>query len=101
MAYTSNIWSVTAPHTPLRLAANRASRLCLRWSSCSDTRCKPAWSRESIPHSSACSAGEQLHYHPHIHCVVPGGGLAPDGTRWVVCRQHFLLPVRVLSRLFC
>lgn len=44
--------------------------------------------------------GQQLHYHPHIHCVVPGGGLAPDGTHWVPCRQRFFLPVRVLSRLF-
>jgi Putative transposase/Transposase zinc-binding domain len=44
--------------------------------------------------------GQQLHYHPHLHCVVPGGGLAPDGTHWVACRKHFFLPVRVLSRLF-
>jgi hypothetical protein len=43
--------------------------------------------------------GQQLHSHPHIHYVVPGGGLAPDGTRWVACRKHFFLPVRVLSRL--
>lgn len=43
---------------------------------------------------------QQLHYHPHIHCVVPGGGLAPDGTHWVACRKHFLVPVRVFSRLF-
>jgi hypothetical protein len=44
--------------------------------------------------------GQQLHSHPHIHCVVPGGGLAPDGTHWIACRQHFFVPVRVLSRLF-
>jgi hypothetical protein len=35
-----------------------------------------------------------------LHCVVPGGGLSPDGTRWVACRPGFFLPVRVLSRLF-
>ena len=44
--------------------------------------------------------GQNLHHHPHIHCVVPGGGPSPDGTRWVACRPGFFLPVRVLSRLF-
>ena len=46
------------------------------------------------------SWGQNLHYHPHVHCVVPGGGLSPDGTRWIACRPGFFLPVRVLSRLF-
>jgi hypothetical protein len=44
--------------------------------------------------------GSTLVHHPHLHCVVPGGGLARDGTRWVACRPGFFLPVRVLSRLF-
>ena len=44
--------------------------------------------------------GSALTHHPHVHCIVPGGGLSPDGTRWVVCRPGFFLPVRVLSRLF-
>ena len=44
--------------------------------------------------------GQTLVHHPHLHCVIPGGGLAPDGTRWVPCRPGFFLPVRVLSRLF-
>jgi len=44
--------------------------------------------------------GQNLHHHPHIHCVVPGGGPALDGTRWLACRPGFFLPVRVLSRLF-
>ena len=44
--------------------------------------------------------GQTLLHHPHLHCVVPGGGLAPDGTRWIACRPGFFLPVRVLSRLF-
>ena len=44
--------------------------------------------------------GQNLHHHPHIHCVVPAGGLAPDGSRWVSSSPHFFLPVRVLSRLF-
>jgi hypothetical protein len=46
------------------------------------------------------SWGSNLMHHPHLHCVVPGGGLSPDGTRWVPCRHGFFLPVRVLSRLF-
>ncbi len=44
--------------------------------------------------------GQKLHLHPHVHCVVPGGGLAPTGNRWVGCRPGFFLPVKVLSRVF-
>jgi hypothetical protein len=44
--------------------------------------------------------GQNLMHHPHVHCVVPGGGLAPDGERWIACRKNFFLPVRVLSRVF-
>ena len=44
--------------------------------------------------------GSAMTHHPHVHVVVPGGGLSPDGTRWIACRQGFFLPVKVLSRLF-
>jgi hypothetical protein len=44
--------------------------------------------------------GQNLHLHPHIHCVVPAGGISPDGTRWISSRKNFFVPVRVLSRLF-
>lgn len=44
--------------------------------------------------------GQNLLYHPHIHYVVPGGGLGPDHDRWIACRPGFFLPVRVLSALF-
>jgi hypothetical protein len=44
--------------------------------------------------------GQNLSLHPHVHCVIPGGGLSPDGTQWVGCRGNFFLPVRVLSRVF-
>jgi len=44
--------------------------------------------------------GQNLQHHPHLHCVVPGGGLSPDGQRWVSCRPDFFLPVRVLGHLF-
>ena len=47
--------------------------------------------------------GQNLHHHPHVHGVIPGGGIAPDGSRWVSCKKgkkHFFLPVKVLSRVF-
>src|SRR5579862_3490485 len=46
------------------------------------------------------SWGQNLHFHPHLHCVVPGGGLSPDHQRWIAARRKFLFPVKVLSRLF-
>jgi hypothetical protein len=44
--------------------------------------------------------GQNLLHHPHVHCVVPGGGFSPDYDRWIGCKPGFFLPVRVLSRLF-
>jgi hypothetical protein len=44
--------------------------------------------------------GQNLMHHPHLHCLVPGGGIAPDGKSWIACRPGFFLPVRVLSRMF-
>ena len=44
--------------------------------------------------------GSAMTHHPHVHVIVPGGGLSPDGTRWKNCRQGFFLPVKVLSKLF-
>lgn len=44
--------------------------------------------------------GQNLIHHPHVHCIVPGGGLSADESRWIPSRPHFLLPVRVLSRFF-
>jgi Putative transposase/Transposase zinc-binding domain len=44
--------------------------------------------------------GQNLEHHPHVHCVVPGGGLSPDGSRWVACPRGFFLPVKVLSAVF-
>lgn len=46
------------------------------------------------------SWGQALFHHPHLHCVVPGGGISPDGKRWISCRPDFFLPVPVLARLF-
>jgi hypothetical protein len=44
--------------------------------------------------------GQNLMHHPHLHCVVPGGGLSRNKQRWIPCRRDFFLPVRVLSRFF-
>jgi len=44
--------------------------------------------------------GQNLHHHPHVHCVVPGGGPSADRTCWIGCRPGFFLPVKVLSRLY-
>lgn len=44
--------------------------------------------------------GSALTHHPHVHMIVPGGGLSPDGTKWIACKPGFFLHVRVLSRLF-
>jgi Putative transposase/Transposase zinc-binding domain len=44
--------------------------------------------------------GQTMQHHPHLHCVVPGGGLSLDRSKWVACRKGFFLPVKVLSRLF-
>jgi hypothetical protein len=44
--------------------------------------------------------GSALTHHPHVHCIIPGGGISLDGQRWISCRKTFFLPVKVLSRLF-
>ena len=44
--------------------------------------------------------GSAMTHHPHVHMIVPGGGISLDGTRWIACRPNFLLPVKVLSQLF-
>jgi Putative transposase/Transposase zinc-binding domain len=44
--------------------------------------------------------GQTLTHHPHVHCIVPGGGLSPDGTRWIAARPNFFLAVRPLAKLF-
>jgi hypothetical protein len=46
------------------------------------------------------SWGSAMTHHPHVHIIVPGGGLSDDGERWIACRPTFFLPVRVLSLLF-
>lgn len=44
--------------------------------------------------------GQAMQHHPHVHCIVPGGGLSPDGARWIACPPGFFLSVKALGRLF-
>ncbi len=44
--------------------------------------------------------GSAMTHHPHVHMIVPGGGISPDGSKWIACRKTFLVPFKVLSRLF-
>lgn len=46
------------------------------------------------------SWGQARQHHPHVHCIVPGGGLSPDRTHWIACKPGFFLSVKVLGRLF-
>src|SRR5262245_45649066 len=62
-------------------------------------RSQASW-RQARHYHVLCSWGQTLQHHPHVHCVVPGGGPSLDDTRWVTCRPSFLLPVHVLGRLF-
>jgi hypothetical protein len=54
----------------------------------------------SVLHTWLHTWGSAMTHHPHVHMIVPGGGLSPDGSRWISCKPNFLLPVRVLSKLF-
>ena len=58
------------------------------------------WGRRSAFSASCTRGGKPSISHPHLHCVVPGGGISLDGSRWVACRPGFFLPVNVLSRRF-
>jgi hypothetical protein len=52
------------------------------------------------PSINATTWGSAMTHHPHLHMIVPGGGLSMDDSRWISCKPNFLLPVRVLSKLF-
>jgi Putative transposase/Transposase zinc-binding domain len=98
-------WSSRCPHrsarsrTPTRPSSTAC---CSRWR---HRRCAPSlptpdnWVRRSVP-LVLYTWGSALTHHPHVHGIVPGGGLSLDGQRWVSCRPGLFLPVRVLSRLF-
>jgi hypothetical protein len=76
---------------------------CSRWR---PRRCSPSPPIRSISARTIGATlvlhtwGSAMTHHPHVHGIVPGGGLSADGQRWIACRRGFFLPVRVLSRLF-
>ena len=62
--------------------------------------CRRAPRREDRPYRGLAHLGADADHHPHVHCLVPGGGVALDGRRWVACKPNFLLSVRALSKTF-
>jgi hypothetical protein len=102
----TSMWGFTLPHTlsPLALQNPRVIYHLL-FQAVAETLLTVARDPHYLGADSGFLAvlhtwGQTLHHHPHLHWVVPGGGLSPDGTRWVACRPAFFLPVRVLSRVF-
>ena len=96
----------TLPHelAPLALQ-NRRTVYRLLFRAASETLLTLARDPKHLGAKIGCLAllhtwGQNLLAHPHLHCVIPGGGMSPDGERWVSCRDGFFLPVRVLSRMF-
>jgi hypothetical protein len=96
----------TLPHelAPLALQ-NRSTVYALLFRAASETLLTLARDPKHLGARIGCLAsythwGQNLLAHPHLHCVIPGGGMSPDGERWVSCRDGFFLPVRLLSRLF-
>ena len=68
---------------------------------CSRSRPTPSTSAPASASPRCCTPGaRRMTHHPHVHMIVPGGGISLDGERWIACRPGFFLPVRVLSRLF-
>ena len=60
----------------------------------------PIGGRHRSANHPAAARASQPDHHPHLHCLIPGGGISLDGRRWIACRPGFFLPVRVLSRMF-
>src|ERR1700682_6446196 len=105
---TPNIFMWSSPYrSPLQLLPFKTRRSSTAFCSgpparrCAPSRLTPSiWARKSD--SSRCFIlGVRLFFHhPQLHCVVPGGGISPDGTRWISCRPNYVLPVPVLRLLF-
>ena len=91
------------PHELARIALQNKKLLYgILFRACAETLCKIAADPKHLGAEIGFLAvlhtwGSNLEHHPHIHCLIPGGGLSPDGSRWVACRPGFFLPVRVLD----
>jgi hypothetical protein len=102
--YFHVVFTVPAPIAALALH-NKKTVYAILFRAAADTLRTIAADPQHLGAEIGCIAvlhtwGQALTHHPHVHCVVPGGGLSPDGSRWVACRPGFFLPVRVLARLF-
>ena len=102
--YFHVVFTLPAPVAEIAFQ-NKAAVYAILFRSAAETLCTIAADPKHLGAEIGLTAvlhswGQTLHHHPHIHCIVPGGGLACDGTRWIACRPGFFLPVRVLSRLF-
>src|SRR5246127_4649867 len=103
---TPSIFMWSSPYrSPLQLLPFKTRRSSTAFCSGPPARrCAPSQLTPSIwalkSDSSRCFILGVRLFHPHLHCVVPGGGISPDGTRWISCRSNFFLPVSVLARLF-
>ena len=104
MSYFHLVFSV--PHALVPLIWQNKKVLCrLLFEASSATLLEVAADPQHLGAETGCLSilhtwGQTLQPHPHIHCVVPGGGLSPDHARWISSRSHFFLPVKVLSRVF-
>ena len=104
VAYYHVVFTLPAPVAPIAFQ-NKAVVYDLLFRTAADTLLTIAADPKHLGAKIGMTAvlhtwGSAMTHHPHVHIVVPGGGLSPDGSRWIACRPGFFLPVRVLSRLF-
>src|SRR5271157_4463776 len=104
--YPTSMWSIRCPHPSLTSPIRTRLR---STASCSRPRQRLPFGLPPIPSGLARASastsvlhiwGSAMTHHPHVHMIVPGGGLSADGRRWIAGRADYLLPVPVLSRLF-
>src|SRR3954471_11505126 len=102
--YFHVVFTVPAPIAEIALQ-NKATVYNILFRAAAETLRRIAADPKHLGAEMGCVAvlhtwGQTLLHHPHVHCLVPGGGLSADGTRWIACRPAFFLPVKVLSRLY-
>ena len=102
--YFHVVFTLPAPAAEIAFQ-NKAAAYAILFRAAAETLTKIAADRKHLGAETGFIAvlhtwGQNLQHHPHVHCLVPGGGVSADGGHWVACRPGFFLPVRVLSRLF-
>ena len=104
VSYFHVVFTLPAPLRPIAYQ-NKAKVYGLLFSAAAESLSTIAADRKHLGAQIGVTAvlhtwGSNLDHHPHVHCIVPGGGVSPGNDRWVPCRRNFFLSVRVLSRLF-